>query len=255
MKHDDVLADVFAESAPDLAQRCGAWMATSPRFAAFIEANRTKVRKKVRLAADADREGDLLRELEVAYLLLDHRGAAVTYEAFAAEKVRGPDFTITLKGHIRCHVEVKRLRIGPRPLDARLTDAICEKLHQMPPSAPNLLWVVVEAASLEAQATLSVADTMKRLLLRAEQKDGTLFSRHGYVDARAFFAQYLRLSGVLASRADDGQRDLWLNSQARHPLQPSLVSWLAPLNAPAPPSSASKSPARSAAQSRPGSPM
>jgi hypothetical protein len=184
------------------------------------------------MAADVDREGDLLCELEVAYRLLEHRAATVTYEAFAAEKARGPDFTVTLKGHIRCNVEVKRLRAGrARALDGRLTDAACEKLRQMPPSAPNLLWVIVADAGLATPASVDVAETMKSVVQRAERKDAALFSRHGYADARAFFAQYLRLSGIYASRGSAELSELWLNAQARHPLPPEFRSHLVRLSA------------------------
>jgi hypothetical protein len=228
IKRDELLAEVFASEALVLAEHCGAWMGASPRFAAFIEANRTKIRKKVRMAADAERQGDLLRELEVAYLLLDHRQAAVTYEAYAADKARGPDFSVTFKGHVRCTVEVKRLRAGGRPLDARLSDAVCQKLCQLPPSLPNLLWVVVEESGVEALAGIWLATIMKQLVQRAERKDEALFSRHGYADARAFFAHYLRLSGVLAHRADNMHRELWVNPQARHPLPLELIRTVHP---------------------------
>jgi hypothetical protein len=171
--------------------------------------------------------GDLLRELEAAYLLLGNRQATLVYEPYAAERARGPDFSVTLKGHIGCTVEVKRLRDGARALDARLTDAVCQKLRQMPPSLPNLLWMAVEGPAAQETAEVGLAEVMKHLRQRAERKDETLFARHGYADARAFFVQYLRLSGILAYRADGAHRELWLNPQARHPLPPELTGWLA----------------------------
>lgn len=226
MKRDTVLAEAFGGDAPTLAARCDAWMVASPRFAAFLEANRVKVRKKVRTAPGPEGQRDVLCELEVAYLLLQHRQIELAYEAYTAEKARGPDFSATLKGHIRFNVEVKRLRAGDRSLDARLTDAICAKLRQMPPSVPNLLWVVNEPSATEPAPNLALADLMKQVVLRAERKDEAILARSGYADTRAFFAQFVRLSGVLVSVADGARREVWANPQARHPLPPELRGWL-----------------------------
>lgn len=227
MKRDEVLAEVFGGDAPALAARCSAWMVASPRFAVFVEANRSKIRKKVRTAPGPEGQSDVLRELEVAYLLLQHRQMDLAYEAYTAEKAAGPDFSVTYKGHIHFNVEVKRLRAGGRPLDARLTDAVCAKLRQMPPSLPNLLWVTVEPSAPDPTPALALVDLMKQLVLRAERKDETILARAGYADTRSFFTQYARMSGVLVYFADRSRGELWANPRARHALPPDVGNWLA----------------------------
>lgn len=227
MRQDELLADVFGAGMPALSGPCGGWMEMSPRFAAFVEANRGKIGKKARLAAAGDpaRTGDLLAELEVAYLVLRHPKLTLEYEAYAAGKTRGPDFTITLKGHTRCNVEVKRLRAGERALEGRVADAVCEKLRQMPPSIPNLLWIAAEDA---AGAALDLPAAMKRLLQRVEAGDEALLARHTIADRADFFAGWLRLSGVLvrAARAGAAASQLWANRQAKHPLPRDLAALL-----------------------------
>lgn len=223
MKRDELLAELFGVEMSPLAESCAGWMETSPRFAAFMEANRGKIRKKVRLASvgEAGWLGDLRAELEVAALLLRHPSLALEYELYAAGKMRGPDFTVTLKGHTRCNVEVKRLRAAPGTLEGRVACAVCEKLRQMPPSIPNLLWISVEDAPTIA---LDLPVVMKTLLQRVEARDEALLARHRFADRADFFAGWLRLSGVLV-RADRAAL-LWLNSQAKHPLPRDLATLL-----------------------------
>lgn len=225
MKRDDLLAEVLGAGASTIARSCAEWMAESPRFAAFVEANRGKISKKARLAeaaGDTARTGDLLAELEVAYLVLRHPKLTLEYEAYAAGKTRGPDFTVTLKGHTRCNVEVKRLRAGERALESRVADAVCEKLRQMPPSIPNLLWIAAEDA---AGAALDLRAAMKRLLQRVEAGDEALLARHNFADRAEFFAGWLRLSGVVVRIAREGaaMSQLWANPQARHALPRELA--------------------------------
>lgn len=223
MKQDELLAELFGAGMSPLAGSCAGWMAASPRFAAFLEVNRGKIRKKVRLASagEVGRIGDLRAELEVAALLLRHPPLALEYEVYAAGKTRGPDFTATLKGHTRCNVEVKRLRAGNGALEGRVAGAVCEKLRQMPPSIPNLLWMSLEDA---AGVTLDLPAVMKTLLQRVEARDDALLARHGFADRADFFAGWLRLSGVLV-RADTAAA-LWPNPQARHPLPRDLATLL-----------------------------
>lgn len=227
MKRDELLVEVLGAGMSTIAGPCAEWMEESPRFAAFVEANRGKIGKKARIAAagDAARTGDLLAELEVAAILLRHPKLTLEYEVYAAGKARGPDFTITLKGHTRCNVEVKRLRAGERALEGRVAGAVCEKLRQMPPSIPNLLWI---AAEDEAGAVLDLPAAMKRLLQRVEAWDEALLARHNFADRADFFAGWLRLSGVLIRAAREGAAtsQCWANRQAKHPLPRDLAALL-----------------------------
>ncbi|MGH2504707.1 MAG: hypothetical protein ACRDID_19530, partial [Ktedonobacterales bacterium] len=139
------------------------------------------------------------------------------YERYLAEKLRGPDFTATFKGHIVFNVEVRRLRA---PISAgKLSDVICEKLRQMPPNAINVLLVGMDSS---ASVGADPAPIMKRLILRAEAKRDDFFIERGFRDARDFLRALQRLSGLLvcANWYDTPPPTplLWLNPQAKRPL-------------------------------------
>ena len=239
-EREDLLADLFGEAAGPMAS-CRAWMLTEPRFTTFLERHREKIRKKARGLAGAAGLDDLLAELETAYHLLRERRFELTYEAYAAAKTRGPDFTVTYKTHIRFNVEVKRLRpivppaaplSTPLTFEPRLLDAVCDKLVQLPPSTMNLLLL----AASDAPENTDLAEAMRSLVARAERADAALFARHGYAAPRDFFAGFRRVSAVLLRRpgAPDSSEPstlspiaLWPNPQARHPLPADLRALLA----------------------------
>ncbi len=122
-------------------------MDASPRFTAFVETYRDKIRKKVRLARERESALDLLGELDVAYSLLSDRRLVVAYEPYASAKVRGPDFAVTFRSNLIFNIEVARIRpeqLGPGGIDVprkeqRILRILLDKLEQMQPSMPNLL--------------------------------------------------------------------------------------------------------------------
>src|SRR5215470_854261 len=146
LRADELLDYLLDDRSSVFATQCGNWMAASPRFAAFVERCRDKIRKKVRALRNDEGQRDLLAELAVAYHLLLERQFMVEYEMYAADKVRGPDFTATYKTHTPFNVEVKRLRASSRAKgrEIRVLDATCDKLRQMPPSRANLLVIAAE---------------------------------------------------------------------------------------------------------------
>ncbi len=216
MTDDELLASVFGDETYALREACARWFASSRPFRAFFEENAAKIRRKVRQVGDAESLHDLLLELDTARRLLAERRVTLAYERYLAEKTRGPDFTVTFKGHVVFNVEVRRLRA---PTSAgKLGDVIAEKLRQMPPSASNVLLVGVDAG---ATVDLDPAVTMKRLIQRAEAKHDDFFIERGFRDARDFLRDLLRLSGaLLRAHWDDAAAGstLWVNPQARHPL-------------------------------------
>lgn len=217
MTDSELLTTIFGRETHPMREACAAWMVTSRPFRAFLEENAGKIRKKARQAADAESLRDLQLEMDAAYHLLADRRVTLAYERYLAEKLRGPDFTVTFKGHIVFNVEVRRLRA---PIaDGKLGEGICGKLHQMPPSAVNVLLVGADSG---AAHSLDAATTIKRLILRAEAKQDDYFAQRGFRDARDFLRALQRLSGLLL-RADWHEptapsQALWLNPQARHPL-------------------------------------
>src|SRR5262249_37690472 len=146
----------------------------------------------------------------------------LAYEAYVAAKTRGPDFTVIYKGHTSFNIEVKRLRAGalqPSAFEARFVDAVCDKLHQMPPSTINILAIVAE----NAPEGFDLAATLRPLVARAERAAAPLLARYGFTGTRDFFACVRRLSAVLMRQSSSlTASTLWRNPQARHPLHPDL---------------------------------
>src|SRR6185437_7361327 len=120
---------LFGGSQHRLQVQVGVWLTESPRFRAFVEAQRDKIRKKVRMAGDEEARRDLLGELGAAYYLLREKRFTLAYELFAANKMRGPDYVVTYTTKFSFTVEATRLRTA---CDfARWADVICAKLIQI----------------------------------------------------------------------------------------------------------------------------
>ena len=195
---------------------------SSPRFTTFAEAHRDKIRKKIRTSNGVEGLRDLQLELEIAHRLLHERRLAVMYERYAAEKVRGPDFTVSFTTRCTFNVEVRRLRNAPAI--ARWSDVLCDKLRQLPPSSANI--VVVGTAG--GAGELNVGEAMKHLRALAERKDTAFFARSGFASAAEFFRGFYRLSGVmlLSGWETEGKSrlDMWVNGQAKHSLAPDVLT-------------------------------
>lgn len=219
MTDSELLATIFGGEHHPLREACAGWMVSSRPFRGFLEENAGKIRKKARQAGDAESLRDLQLEMRAAYHVLADRRVALTYERYLAEKQRGPDFTVTFKSHIVFNVEARRLRAPVT--DGRLTEAICGKLGQMPPSAINVLLVGLDPGGPTEPNGHAI---MRALILRAEAKRDTFFAERGFRDARDFLRALQRLSVLLLCPAWDASPPpspiLWLNPQARFPLPP-----------------------------------
>ena len=93
------LADYFLDrdrQDPSTEELIG-WLAGSPRFRAFADAHRAKIRKKLRTAANDEALRDVRTELQVARLLLLDRRIELEFEAYGSGKV-GPDLSVTYRG-------------------------------------------------------------------------------------------------------------------------------------------------------------
>ena len=188
------------------------WLAGSPRFRAFAEANRDKIWKKLRRATDAEALHDVRAELRAAHLLLADPRIDLVFEAYGSGKA-GPDFTVTFRGTQRFNLEVTRLRRVPDTTG--LAWPLLAKLRQLPPSAPNALLVAIDGPSA---AALDVAGATLALRSRADAKDESFFADRGFAGTRGFYERYLRLNAVLVwcERAPgDARAALWTNRSAR----------------------------------------
>ena len=193
------------------------WLAASRRFTTFVEANHSKIRKKIRTAPDPESLRDLQLELETAYLLLRERALSLVYEARPGKVGRSPDFAVRFTTSLEFLVEVTRLRPvesippsgfvepdRPEPAKApasddpqlanRFTDMLCGKLGQLLPGRVNLLLAGVDAPALPQ---LDLNPVMLRIQQRAEAGDPNVIRKHGFRDRAAFFSHYRRLSALL----------------------------------------------------------
>src|SRR6266478_7546172 len=132
----ELTAYLFGPSDSSLAAEIGPWLVASPRFRAFAEIYRDKIRKKARGPRDDEGRRDLAFELAIAVRLLEERRFALEYESYGVGQ-RAPDFRVTFRSFVRFNVEVRRLRPqAPMPdasADAaRLVRAVCDKLGQLP---------------------------------------------------------------------------------------------------------------------------
>jgi len=218
-----------------LAEPMATWLTSSRRFTAFVNAQHTKIRKKLRVAQGQENLRDLQLELETAYLLLRERSLSLAYEPQHPELGRSPDFAVSFTTSLVFMVEVTRLRTaqanlmpgiqetpGGPLLNDRFTDMLCSKLGQLLPQRSNLLLVGVEASLL---ASHEVSSTMLRLQQRAETNDSTVIRKHGFRDRADFFDHYQRLSGLLIRGIplQTGETVIfWDNPQTKYPL-PSKV--------------------------------
>lgn len=196
-----------AALAPELAE----WLTSSPRFAAFVEAHRSKIRKKLRGAPDAASVSDVRAELAVARLLLADRQFEVAFETYG--RAGGPDFTVTPRSGRAFNLEVTRLRRAPD--ETSIGGVVLGKLRQLPPSVPNVLLIAVESG---AAGETDVGAAVRALRARADAKDEAFFAFRGIDGTRAFYERFLRLAGVLIwseSVAGDERAALWANPSAR----------------------------------------
>ena len=81
------------------------WLAGSPRFRAFAEAHRDKIRKKIRGAADPEALRDVRAELATARLLLADRRIELAFEAYGSGKT-GPGAPSIEIGRASCRERV-----------------------------------------------------------------------------------------------------------------------------------------------------
>lgn len=191
------------------------WLTTSARFRAFAEANRDKVRKKLRVAIAEEAARDVRAELHAAYRLLSDRRIELAFEPYGSTR-RGPDFDVRFRAHPAFTLEVTRLRAMPDGV--AWGRVVIAKLHQLPPSVANLLLTAIPGTDAGA---IDVPMAVRTLRARVDAGDSVLFRGSGFDTGRAFYARYLRLGGVIVwAEAGTGpeQASLWINTSARiHP--------------------------------------
>jgi hypothetical protein len=192
---------------PAAAELAG-WMTDSPRFRAFVEAHRDKIRKKLRgAAADGAARLDVQAELHVAYRLLADRRITIAFEAAGSAR-GGPDFAVTFRDHPAFNLEVTRLRRGPDA--AVLRRVVLVKLRQMPTGAANVL-LVIGKHSGDGSPGLEAA--MRDLRSRADAPDAATLRIGGFTAPRDFHRGFARIGAVVAWHGANAT--VWPNPSAR----------------------------------------
>ena len=204
------------------------WLAVSPGFRSFAEANRDKIRKKIRGAVSREARLDVRAELRFAALILADRRFGLAYEAYGAGR-RGPDFTATFRAGRAFNIEVTRRRAASE--EGTIAPAIVAKLRQLPPSASNVLVVAVDAASRASDP----GPVLRELRWHADRKDDAFFVAKGLQDATTYNSAILRLAAVVAwaEAAEAPHRvTTWASAGAKIPLpEPTLRALVAALAA------------------------
>jgi hypothetical protein len=246
-----LLHNLFGGQPTPLSKPFADWVSTSKPFLAFAQTYLGKIRKKLRTCQTLEETYNLYCELRTAYLLLQEPKFALTYEPTGKEPGRSADFAVTFRTHTTFHVEVTRLSVSQQEqqfhasadsLDVstlaeqsdllwryesrRLADVVCDKIEQLAPDAPNVLWVWSESRLIHE---FDVGQVMLGLKRSVEQRDALLFSRYGYEKPADFIRYYQRLSAMLIqSLSEQGTQPSfvwWQNKDIRHPL-PSKVTHL-----------------------------
>ena len=144
-----------------MADEVAGWLSASPRFRAFADAHRDKIRKKLRGATDADSRLDVRAELCVAHLLLADRRMELAFEASGSTR-GGPDFGVAYREHPAFNLEVTRMHRAAS--GAALGRVLLAKLRQLPPGTPNALLVAVSAPGAD------IADAVRALRSRRRRE-------------------------------------------------------------------------------------
>lgn len=213
--------DPEGEAAADLTR----WVTESRRFQAFVETNRTKIRRKLRAGAATGSVRGVLLELEVARRFVEDRRCQIEYERYGQGRVRSPDLTITFRTRTPFHLEVTHVQApaprldGKREWGGKLIGVVCHKLGQLMPEEINVLVISSEEG---APTPDDVAGAMKRLKERVERRDIELLSRFGYAGPAPFFKHFQWLSGILVWRGGG----VWANPQARRAVPAEVVPLL-----------------------------
>jgi hypothetical protein len=138
---DEVIEELANGKPEFLDYRLRQWAKRSPRFAEFLEHNRSKLRGKLEGLTDPEGIRDVLYELEIGYLFLLDGRSDVQYEKLRNEDGKGPDYTATRSAEETFNIEVKRIREADKGFRF---DRVIERLHGHFASIPSPFHVSVD---------------------------------------------------------------------------------------------------------------
>ena len=197
-----------------LTHELGTWLAGSPRFRAFADAHKDKIRKKLRGATDADARRDVRAELRAAYELLVNRGSssrsrrtgresrAPTSLSPSAERAPSTSEVRGYAGHRTCTRSSGR----SSPSSANLHPA------------SRTRFIAIEGSGAAGQDLVAATQALRA---RADGKDEAFFAARGFDGTKGFYDRYLRLGAVFVwseAESGDDRAATWINKSARIPL-------------------------------------
>jgi hypothetical protein len=230
MLNNELISFLFDGKSSVLSESMSHWLASSRRFASFVEVFRDKIRKKIRVTQSLEGLLDLQFELQTAYLLLREKTLSVMYEPDHAKRiVRAPDFAVRYTTSLTFMLEVTRIQSpkstqllsndSPPSMNLRVADTICSKLGQLQSKQANILLIGMDPLALTES---NLRDAMRHIQGRAEGGDPAFLHRYGFRDRADFLGHYHRLSEVLMRGSEAVEPVVWVNPQAKYVL-PSKV--------------------------------
>lgn len=225
MKAREIIIFICDDPDDEASRALAGWVTGSRRFQAFVEAHRTKIRKKLRAGAATGSMTGVLLELEVASRFVEDRRCLVEYERYGQGRVRSPDLTVTFRTRTTVHLEVTQLQApapapdGARDWESKLIGVVCHKLGQLVPEEINVLVIASKEGALTRD---DVAGAMRRLKERVERRDTELLTRFGYADPAAFFKAFQWLSGIVPWKGGG----VWVNPQTRRQVPAEIIALL-----------------------------
>ena len=216
-KSADLIAYLFNGQPHPLSGVLTTWLDTSPRYVAFVETYRDKIRKKLRVTRDAEGQLDVLGELELPYHLLTDRRLEVVYEPYASLKRRGPDFAVTYRTNLTFNIELSRIHLeetGDEAADLarkqeRILRLLLDKLGQMQAGRANLL--VIHARG-QVDRLINLSGLIQSLKARVDGRDPKFFLNSQYDSPTAFYKDFLHLSGMIFWTTSN---QVWGNKQSK----------------------------------------
>jgi len=226
----ELIDAIFEKQRPSWADQFEEWVRSSRRFRSFAEVYRDKIRKKLRNVRDNAEYRDLYVELKTAYCFLGDQRFSLEYEKYAPLKGRGPDFTAAFRVNTHFNVEVTRIRSltvkqeseSEGALFRKISEAVYNKLGQMPPSFINILLLISDIPVAENELMTILATLQERM----KNSDEALLTRYGFRDPADFLRHFHCLSAIICQGERFEKSIFWQNLQAKHRLPKELLNAL-----------------------------
>lgn len=190
---------------------CGriAFFLQRSEFVTFAQDHVDKISAKLRRALNESDQFDVLAELEFAYLIGPHV-LCIEYEPCCGNE-RAPDFHLQIAESSHVAAEVTRIRETPAAIECykqlnakipytqkesfKFTDIILDKLKQLRPDMPNIIFIRSNSLTHEAR---EVDEAFKAIRQRYMSNDIQFFKRKGYMTLNEFSSYMTRLSAIVA---------------------------------------------------------